>query len=298
MNTPFSLCWTPLPASKSPRSIPGSGSCNGLSTPIPVDVDLDNKMDYVYAGDLNGNLWKFDFTGSSAADWKVAYGAGGTPKPLFQARDAGGAAQPITTKPEVMYHCQSDMPGYIVVIGTGKYLGDTDFANTQTQTIYGLWDYGDDADDSEYLGAFNRGSTPQLSNQPNTVTLLQQVEIYYGQPGNSNYTLRVLSDNEPTWVTMDDGTAGQSVNPSNSVANNAGWYFDLPISKERMIRNFMIRDGKVILISSIPKSSPCAAGGDSILHEMNACTGGRMTDGGGGGPNSTSTMTESLMRTI
>ena len=160
----------------------GVGSCNGLSTPTPVDVDLDNKVDYVYAGDLNGNLWKFDFTGTSAADWKVAYGAGGTPKPLFQARDAGGAAQPITTKPDVMYHCQSDMPGYMVIFGTGKYLADSDLANTQTQTIYGLWDYGDDADDSEYLGAFNRGSTPQLSNQPATVTLLQQTEIYYGQP--------------------------------------------------------------------------------------------------------------------
>ena len=83
---------------------------------------------------------------------------------------------------------------------------------------------------------------------------------------------------------MADGTAGQEVNPSNSVANNAGWYFDLPISKERVIRNFMIRDGKVILISSIPKSSPCAAGGDSILMEMNACTGGRMSNEGGEGP--------------
>ena len=160
----------------------GAGSCNGLSTPTPVDVDLDNKVDYVYAGDLKGNVWKFDFTGSSATDWKVAYGASGTPKPLFQARDGAGAAQPITTKPEVMYHCQSDMPGYLVVVGTGKYLADTDLADTQTQTIYGLWDYGDDADDNEYLGAFNRGSTPQLSNQPATVTLLQQTEVYYGQP--------------------------------------------------------------------------------------------------------------------
>ncbi len=254
----------------------GVGSCNGLSTPIPVDVNLDYKMDYVFAGDLKGNVWKFDMTGSSSG-WKVAYKSGGTAKSFFRAKDAAGAGQPITTKPEAMLHCVPGMPGYMVVVGTGKYLGDTDFVNTQTQTVYGLWDYGDDADDNEYLGSFNRGSIPELSNQPDGVTLLRQEEIYYGKPAGSNYTLRVLSDYVPTWVTMDDTTDGQYDDPSDSESNNAGWYFDLPISKERVIRNFMIRDGKVILISSIPKSSPCSAGGDSILHEMNACTGGRMS---------------------
>ncbi|MCG6879552.1 MAG: hypothetical protein LJE96_10480, partial [Deltaproteobacteria bacterium] len=186
-----------------------------------------------------------------------------------------GAGQPITTKPDVMLHCVPGLPGYMVVTATGKYLGNSDFADTQTQTIYGLWDYGDDADNTEFLGAFNR---PQLSNPNfnNKVTLLQQVEVYYGQPSNSNYTLRVLSDNVPDWVTMADKNGDVGVDPSDSVANNAGWYFDFPISKERVIRNLMIRNGKVIFISSIPKSSPCAAGGDSILHEINACTGGRM----------------------
>ena len=250
-------------------------TCNGMSTPIPVDADQDSTVDYVYAGDLKGNLWKFDFTDSSASNWAVAYGGSGTPEPLFQAKDSAGNFQPITTKPEVMFHCASDMPGYMVITATGKHLGNVDFSDTQTQTIYGLWDYGDDGDDDEYLGAFNRGATgdtPQLSNQPNKVTLLEQEEVYYGKPGNSNNTLRLMSQNEPVWITMADGD--QNVNPSDSVDNHAGWYFDFPLTKERVIRNFMIRDGLVIFISSIPKESPCAAGGDSILHEMNACTGG------------------------
>ena len=245
----------------------GMGSCNGLSTPIPVDVDQDGKMDYVYAGDLKGNLWKFDCTDSSATNWAVAYGA----EPLFQAKDSAGNSQPITTKPEVMFHCMPDMPGYMVITGTGKHLGIADFSDTQVQTIYGLWDYGDDADNEEYLGVFNH-ATGGLSNQPATVTLLEQTEVYYGSPSNSNNTLRLLSMNKPVWLTMDDGE--QEANPSSSEANHAGWYFDFPLEKERVIRNFMIRDGKVIFISSIPKDSPCAAGGDSILHEMNACSGG------------------------
>ena len=261
------------------RKIDVGGTCNGLSTPVPIDVDNDDKVDYVYAGDLNGNMWKFDLTDTNTGNWDVAYKSGTTSKPLFTAKDGSGTAQPITIKPDVMRHC--DKSGYMVLFGTGQYLGDPDFVDTNTQTIYGIWDYGDDADNSEYLGAFNRGSTPQLSNQPNTVSLLEQTEIFFGQDpgGATTYDLRVLSDHEPSWVTVPDrNSSGTRWDPSNTVANHAGWYFDLPISKERVIRNVIIRDGKLIVVSSIPKSSPCAAGGDSILHEMDACTGGRLTE--------------------
>jgi Tfp pilus tip-associated adhesin PilY1 len=86
--------------------------------------------------------------------------------------------------------------------------------------------------------------------------------------------LRVVSDNPMIWATDADGAEG--VNPSATEANHAGWYFDLPITKERVIRNFMIRDGKAIVITSVPKDSPCEAGGDSMLMEMDACSGGRL----------------------
>ena len=38
----------------------GAGPDNGLSTPIAVDPTYDDRVDFVYAGDLKGNLWKFD----------------------------------------------------------------------------------------------------------------------------------------------------------------------------------------------------------------------------------------------
>jgi len=47
--------------------------CNGLSTPAIVDINWDNRLDYVYAGDLNGNMWKFDLTDSNPDNWDVAY---------------------------------------------------------------------------------------------------------------------------------------------------------------------------------------------------------------------------------
>jgi Tfp pilus tip-associated adhesin PilY1 len=262
------------------------GSCNGLSTPVAIDVDYDDQVDYVYAGDLRGNLWKFDLTKPDHNDWTVAYEDGATPKPLFQA-----LGQPITAKPDVMRHPTKH--GYLVVFGTGKYLGITDFADTSLNTIYGVWDYGDDSDDSEYLGFFNRGSaTNKLSNQPPEVTLLAQ--DYVSSPetdpnfpffwtvaiNGDQLKLRILTNNSPNWETEDDDDPGELPNPgSDTVPPNtvhAGWYFDLPLNGERVASDVLIRDGNAIVISFTPVDEPCSIGGNSIVHEMNAASGGRL----------------------
>ena len=81
----------------------GVTGCNGLSTPMAVDVDFDGKVDYVYAGDLRGNMWKFDLTSTNSANWDVAFAESSVPMPLFTA--TGGDTQPITTRPDVMKHC-------------------------------------------------------------------------------------------------------------------------------------------------------------------------------------------------
>ena len=65
----------------------------------------------------------------------------GVAQPLFQAKGPGGTVQPITTRPDVMYHPQKH--GFIVCFGTGKYLGDSDYSDTSVQSVYGIWDYGD-----------------------------------------------------------------------------------------------------------------------------------------------------------
>jgi Tfp pilus tip-associated adhesin PilY1 len=290
-----------------------AGNCNGLSSPTPIDVDFDGLVDYVYAGDLNGNLWKFDLTDASASNWDVAYkGApyavvgskyvGTTPQPLFQARSPEGVPQPITTKPDVMNACET--PGYMVTFGTGKWLGEFDFAATTTQTVYGIWDYGDDEDDSEFLGVFDRGATPQLSNKPGSVTLLEQTVVPC-DPANStcdgdfwvvnSQNIRVLTDNITAianpWETSTlynagaDCGAGEGIDncdPNGYGANPdpvnlVGWYFDLPVGGERVVSDALLRQGKVIFITYTPSQTPCGAGGDSVVMEMDACTGGRLT---------------------
>lgn len=105
---------------------------NGLSTPVPFDADGDGLVDTVYAGDLKGNMWKFDLSNSSASGWTSA-------SLLFVAQDDLGNRQPIINSPEVTLHPTS---GNMVLFGTGKFLETGDTASTSEQTFYAVRDTG------------------------------------------------------------------------------------------------------------------------------------------------------------
>lgn len=254
----------------------GGGPDNGLSSPTPVDVNWDNVVDYVYAGDLKGNLWKFDLTAGSYDNWDFAYYRNPTtPEPLFQATGPGDTPQPITTKPEVTLHPQF---GYLVLFGTGKFLGDVDFGDNSVQSVYGIWDFGDDEDDSEYLGTLQRGKTQELSNMDKMVSLVKQEvsDFVHALPNGKVVNVRVLTQKEPQWIVENDDS-GQNPNPSITVANNAGWYFDLP-PRERVDQDPLLREGKLIVIGWMPDAYQCTpGGGNSMFMEIDAFSGGNLS---------------------
>jgi type IV pilus assembly protein PilY1 len=107
---------------------------NGLSTPAVIDIDGNGTADYAYAGDLRGNIWKFDLTSSAAGSWNRAYGG-----PFFSAADSLGNAQPITSAVEVTRHPSG---GLMVLFGTGQYIQTADVASTSVQSLYGVRDNG------------------------------------------------------------------------------------------------------------------------------------------------------------
>lgn len=266
-------------------AIPANNApANGLSTPVAIDVTYDQKADFVYAGDLYGNLWKFDLRLPDPANWSVAYGNAADPKPLFQAKGPNGQAQPITTKPDVMYHPKAH--GLMVCFGTGRFLGNSDIGDTEVQTLYGIWDYGDTIydinsgswstdDNTEYLGAFDR-STGSLSNQPGSVGLLEQTfQDYAVTLAGTPRTFRVFSEATPVWITAPDAN-GQADNLSGSVANHAGYYIDLTPG-ERIVSDVLIRSGILIAIGYKPENDRCGLGGRSMLMELNVFTGGNLS---------------------
>ena len=111
----------------------GDGGLHGLSPVTVVDNAGDGRADGAYAGDLAGNVWRFDLTeGSNNWDGER----------LFQAVGPTGNQQPITAPPSV-----GRMPNGnpMVFVGTGRYLTnsdiDTDYEDA-VQSIYGLVDDG------------------------------------------------------------------------------------------------------------------------------------------------------------
>ena len=268
------------------KAIPAANeTANGLSTPVAIDVNFDQKADFVYAGDLYGNLWKFDLSFTNPVNWSVAFGSVSDPKPLFQARGPNGEVQPITTKPDVMYHPKEH--GLMVCFGTGKFLGLSDFSNTDVQTIYGVWDYGDTIynltsnswstdDNNEYLGSFDR-STGALTNQPNTVGLLKQTfNDYDATFGGQLGTYRVFSKGVPDWITMPDAS-DQEDDLSDSQTNHAGYYIDLAAG-EQVVTDVLIRGGLLYVIGFKPDSGSCSSGGASMFMELNAFNGGNLAE--------------------
>jgi type IV pilus assembly protein PilY1 len=258
----------------------GAATCNGLSSAITIDVNYDNKVDYVYAGDLNGNLWKFDLTSTDYNQWGVAYANGGVPKPLFKTP----SGQPITTKPNVMYHCSKH--GYMVLFGTGRYLNEADLSDASQQAVYGIWDYGDDVDDSEYVGSLSAGTLTN-TNLPGTVSLLQQVVI--DERAINGMSLRTMAAQTADWKTTSttggacgDNSGTQDCDPNGSGAKpdplrHAGWYLNLPSARERMVSDVIVRSGVLTVVSFSPSNSLCGGSGESWLMTLNACSGARLS---------------------
>ena len=108
---------------------------NGLATPLLIDTGGDGLADIAYAGDLLGNLWKFDLVSARASDWHVDFKGA----PLFTARDAAGRHQAITSAPGWLPHPQG---GLMLGFGTGRDLTAADRSDQQVQTLYGLHDNG------------------------------------------------------------------------------------------------------------------------------------------------------------
>ncbi len=262
--------------------------CNGLSSPAPVDIDFDGKVDYVYAGDLLGNLWKFDLTDQTPSNWDVAYNDGSSKMPLFQAKSPDGTVQPITGKPDVMFHCDGSKKGCVVIFGTGSYLSLEDSTSTDIQSIYGIWDWDEEWMEAGttspekyamgYFAPFDNDTRPLSNIDGNPLfpsdlklTLLQQLQVSL----DDDY--RDTTSFDISWFSP---TAWKNTGPDDtySAGSHLGWYFDLPTTGERVIADVQINDGRAIVVSITPSQSICSAGGSSIVHVLDACSGAQLDD--------------------
>jgi type IV pilus assembly protein PilY1 len=90
----------------------------------------DDTADSLYVGDMGGQLWRFDLTGSP----------GSYPQPTLLATltSPAGVAQPVTTAPLIEIHPVTRQR--YVMVGTGKLLASTDVIDGEMQTFYTILD--------------------------------------------------------------------------------------------------------------------------------------------------------------
>lgn len=230
----------------------GTGG-NGMSTPAAVDLNGDSIVDYVFAGDLAGNMWKFNLNNADPAAWDVAYRTAGVAEPLYVARDPGGARQPITSRPEVGRGARGS--GMVVLFGTGKFLELIDKTPTQTQTFYGIYDR------HTLTNADIVGGRADLTSQE---IIVEDTFSFTAPDGSSiSIPLRVTTDN---------------------FVGNRGWFLDLlsppnppgVFRGEMQVSDSILRSGRIIFTTVIPDPDPCVSGGTSWLMELDGLTGSRL----------------------
>jgi type IV pilus assembly protein PilY1 len=206
----------------------------GLASPVMGDYNNDQIDDVAFAGDLAGNLWRFDLRDLTKKTVDLLY------KPDAQA--AGTApAQPITVMPRLFPDPTSQY--FIVVFGTGKFLGNDDRTTNGavTQSVLGVRDTG-------------------LGNPTGPWTKADLVKQ------------EIIQD--------DKGLRGITQYAAPSDKQKGGWYFDLNIAStpgERVVvtPTALFNTNRAIITTLIPTSAdPCDPGRQGALMVIDATTGG------------------------
>lgn len=212
-----------------------SGSPSGLGKLNAwVDVDTDNTAARFYAGDLLGNVWRFDVDGilePKKAAFKLAQLVKDT-KP-----------QPITTRLELAEIEASGGKHVVVYVGTGRYLGATDIANEEVQSVYAI------ADD---LGKEGLGD-------------VRTADVLVKQTLVTTSGVRTIDPPVPV-----DWSAKK------------GWYVDLPDTRERVNVDMQLAFNKLTVAGNVPNNSPAdcdgAGGGKAWLYQLDVVS-GKLTNG-------------------
>lgn len=226
---------------------------NGLSAPRGADLDLDGTVDFVYAGDLKGNLWKFDLSSADTDDWGMANSGSA----LFVARDSLDQRQPITAGVALAKH--PDTGDIWVFFGTGSFMTGADLISTNVQSLYGIIDAGSTITGRTLIG------DGDLVERDIIVDEVILTDFDDDGDGVTDRTVKkAVRGFEPSRETLESG--------------KSGWYIDLdePVTKyaERVVSGLRVLSSVLIASSIIPpEGNTCDPGGSGYINALDAFTG-------------------------
>jgi len=208
-----------------------AGAGNGLSSPRVLDLNADGKVDVAFAGDMKGNLWRFDLSAASPSSWSA--------RKLYTAVDGTGNPQPISAAPMWRTHPKG---GLMLLLGTGRNFASGDAADTSAQSLYGIWDVST---------RFARPGTLQtpvaftgrsdLVKQEHTTTVAANDTTYYKVTDNEvNYAVKTNTDPSDTTLVAD--LSGDF---------SLGWYLDIPLAGHRVVEQLSSFDSKLVKVQTL-----------------------------------------------
>jgi type IV pilus assembly protein PilY1 len=243
---------------------------NGLSAPAPL-LDANRHLIGVFAGDLRGNVWKFDLSGASPSSWNVAFGG----SPLFTTLSPSnvgplasrGQPQPIFAKPLLRLHPDG---GVMVLFGTGKLISPGDRESENVHTLYGVWDRPGET--GGMTGNFRTG----------TAMVQQAITSRSGSPSTyflTNYDVNYASGRRGWFIDLGVtySASGSGVDTSTATAVTP---------RERMISTPVALGQSLLAQSFVPSVDACDPAGVSYLFRLRFLTGGFVGTGSFGSPDS------------
>ncbi|MFN5048322.1 pilus assembly protein [Roseateles sp.] len=193
-----------------------------------VDDNKANVAQRFYAGDMLGNVWRFDFDDN--------YGAAG--KEAFLLAQVG-SNQPITTKPVLSEVVEGAYRYQLVSVATGRYLGFSDVGDTAVQSVYTFKDKLDNTS----LGALrsNSGMVKQTINSarngldnPKDVTWSTQTGWYVDLSMTAGERVNVDMTQQLNQLMV----AGNIPNPTACNPGGTGWLYFLDVGSGKPLASY------------------------------------------------------------
>jgi len=243
----------------------GAGPNGGIVQVAAADLDGDHITDYVYAGDVLGNLYRFDLTSSSATSWSSMK--------LFQT----ASNQPITTAPVVTATpvVGAGNPKVIIAFGTGQKLpvtiGNAEIYASGAQALYGIWD----ANMTAWNGTTTDTKYAALTQSTPTTPVSVTASLLQGQTITANGASgRTVSNTAVCWA------GGTACSGGTSANTQMGWTLPLPTSTEQVIYNPLVSNGDFFVNTTIPATSQALTCGSTPVAGFTM--GISVTNGGAG----------------
>ena len=224
---------------------------NGPAEPTAIDLNGDNTVDTIYAGDLYGCVNAFDVSSPIPGQWPP-----GVVK--HKAVDENGRRLPITTPISVGAHPSGE--GVLLYVGTGKYLEPSDQnPNNLRKRIYALWDRMDGSNTKE-LTRIDNGDMLQ---QRIVDIEIRDLDTTGDGLADDTAMVRTTSQEEIDWDMHE------------------GWYMDLDFGGtvgEQIVAAPLLRDGKILFTTHIPSGDECAPLQDGWFMVLDARSGAMLPD--------------------